>query len=121
MHRSGFRQPDLKEPNLLVGANEAGEPQVWVIDLARVSRSRSPVSLDKRLRDLGRLCASFSAPLALELGVTTEDWRAFAVHYLMRFHERPQRELDLESFLEKTSSWAKRKIGERAQLGIPVN
>lgn len=77
LHMAGYRQRDLKAPNIHIDRESAG---VMLLDLEGVRRTRS---LRKHTKDLGRLAASL---IAMDL-----DWTLFIEPYArVTEHQNPQ-------------------------------
>lgn len=121
MHQVGFLQPDLKNGNLHVTVSGEGAPIVQVIDLDRVEGGPRPAPTAKRLRELGRLCASFSSANARAAGVTADDWIAFARAYLAELNGRAPDERDVGDFVEATTRHAQKKIAENERRGRRIS
>ena len=113
LHAAGFRQRDLKAPNLRVSL----ENTPVLVDLEGVHRGASP---RRREKDLGRLAASFllleSRP---ESGVNEADWRRLLDAYARHFRELGGPEPSLEALFLRTRAHGRAKLAKHARQGRP--
>lgn len=126
LHAAGFRQRDLKAPNVLVELEEpdvsggSSPPKLALLDLDGVRRTRGVPRARVRRADLGRLAASLLAPAAAEAGLDEDDVRALARHYAasLRGHAPHVREGDA---LERAVLVrARAKLARNRRLGRPT-
>ncbi len=113
LHRAGFRQRDLKAPNVLW--NEAG---VALLDLDGVECVARPASRGVRIGDLGRLAASLH--VAVDEETRPDLWREFLGRYLTAFEGRAPSDPALESWCEATDRRAATKVTRNRARGRPL-
>jgi hypothetical protein len=120
LHGAGFRQRDLKAPNVLVDwpAPREEDPRVLLLDLDGMRRCRLGVPARLRRADLGRLAASLSTPAARAAGIEPGDWSALLSNYLQATAVFSAQ--DLRRWEKATRALAERKLARNARLGRPT-
>ena len=121
LHAAGYRQRDLKAPNILVARGAEDAFSVGLIDLEGMSRLRS-VPWRVRIRDLARLCVSFRA-LEREGASTSpseSDWRELLRAYLRQVGDPLPAHLTAERLERETTRWAASKERRNRRRGRPL-
>lgn len=112
LHAAGFRQRDLKAPNLMVV--EGGS--VVLVDLEGIRLRNGGIGRHLRTKDLGRLAASF---LALDLCEGPDSaWRQLLARYLERCRELGETPLaDLDEWEARSLGRGRAKVKRNAKRG----
>lgn len=110
LHDAGFRQRDLKAPNILI--DEESNPVLVDLEGMRNLGRRAPRHL--RIKDLARLAASFQSEGFVRAGVVVEEWEKLLSTYLMTTVDS---DLDSFSFREQVTRLASEKAEWNARKG----
>lgn len=110
LHRAGFRQRDLKAPNLLVQENGP----VALVDLEGVRPGASPRLREK---DLGRLAASFM--VLEERGLPPRAWTRLLERYLFLLRGSAVPEGQVLALNERTRARGTAKLAAHRRHGRP--
>lgn len=122
LHGAGFRQRDLKAPNILV--NTDGERvTVHLVDLEGMNRlQQRPPPRRVRIRDLARLVVSLRQLTAPEKGgVTQADLIFLITEYLECAAGKPPRPDEVADFLTQCEHWARRKEKRNRRRRRPLS
>lgn len=112
-HDRGFRQRDLKAPNIMVTA----KGELVLVDLEGMVALGKPVSWTLRAKDLGRLGASFRSETFVQAGVGTDHWDELLRLYLEAC-EQPVGEAG--PLTERISRYAGKKVERNLAAGRPL-
>ena len=112
-HDRGFRQRDLKAPNVMVG--EGGE--LVLVDLEGMRALDGPAHWKLRAKDLGRLAASFQSPAFLKAGFLPEHWDELLRLYIDSCEGTAWTR---EALSEQTLRYARRKVAKNMAAGRPL-
>ncbi|MFT6041205.1 MAG: hypothetical protein ACI9C2_001374 [Gammaproteobacteria bacterium] len=112
-HDCGFRQRDLKAPNIMVA--DGGE--LVLVDLEGMHALDGPADWKLRAKDLGRLGASFLSPTFVEAGVGPGHWDELLRLYLGACDEPAWNAGKLS---KRTLGYALKKVERNAAAGRPL-
>jgi tRNA A-37 threonylcarbamoyl transferase component Bud32 len=113
LHHAGYRQRDLKAPNLRVSQ----ENTVALVDLEGV---HSGASSRRREKDLGRLAASFLVLEPQAHGETDgREWHGFVEAYARYLKGLGEPEFGVESLFSRTRERGRAKLAEHERRGLP--
>ena len=112
-HDQGFRQRDLKAPNIMV--TRAGE--LLLVDLEGMVALGKPASWKLRAKDLGRLGASFLSQAFVQSGVGPNHWDELLRLYLGAC-QQPIGEPG--PLVEQISLYARKKVERNLASGRPL-
>lgn len=119
LHSSGFRNRDLKEPNLLIDPHR-GELEVWCVDLDGVASLKRSPTLEIIVDDLAPLYLSFIEGPAEEIGMGASHWQIFLDHYLARSPaEGALRRVTIEELAVKTERRLEERFARRGRVSSP--
>ena len=114
LHLAGYRHRDLKAPNFLV-TGDATRPRIWILDLDGAHKDSAPPSRRHRIRDWGRLAASFHAAHAGREELGLARLRACLTTYLRRLGEQRA-----DDFARRVLQWADAKAVRNRRRGRPL-
>ena len=112
-HDSGFRQRDLKAPNIM----ETSAGQLVLVDLEGMAATGGPAPWELRAKDLGRLGASFLSPAFAQAGLDAAHWNELLRRYVEACHKPGW---DLAKLERKTRELARRKVQKNQAEGRPL-
>lgn len=117
MHVAGYRQRDLKAPNVLVQRTRSGDLKVALLDLEGMARTKKPTARATRIEDLGRLIASLRGVHAQAAGVSGTERDDLLRAYLHAFHGSVPHLAEVGEWSTLTERWALKKERRNRRRG----
>ena len=124
LHAAGFRQRDLKAPNILVNTDSDNHRVcVHLVDLEGMNRlQQTPPPRRVRIRDLARLVVSLRQLSSPEKGgVTAADLTSLITRYLEHASSTAPWPGEPEEFLTQCERWARRKERRNRRRRRPLS
>ena len=124
LHAAGFRQRDLKAPNILVSTDRNSDRfAVHLVDLEGMNRlQQTPPPQRVRIRDLARLVVSLRQLSSPEKGgVTARDLTSLITRYLEHASSTPPWPGEAAEFLAQCERWARRKERRNRRRRRPLS